>query len=386
MFYFPVTLGLRPIIPAMTRCRSLECVTCLVALVSCATVAHGANRYTFQVLTSQSDWDFTAAGGISHDGTIFGQDGFHSYAFWRGTDIVHTDSAYPYSSSYGWISWLTNKGHALRGSVLWTPDGLIPLESHNPDSSYLLAGLNERDEVVGTEKVSDFLYRAVRWDASHAISNLATPTGRWSIALGISNRGMTVGAFEEVEVVDGQNKPLGYSPVLWTPSGEAIELQGYRGNTTWATSITESNAIYGYCSYTDDNGTGVLENVVWPDPYSSPIPLPMSNNARINRPNSKGQVVGVGEDGNCYLWSPDGTATLLNPLVDGINDWTIYGLTGISDDGQIVGNAQYIGGPYRTQAFVLTPVDEGANAVPEPRALLALTPAFLSLPRQRRHR
>ena len=144
------------------------------------------------------------------------------------------------------------------------------------------------------------------------------------------------------------------------------------GSFSFAFGINASAQVVGY-SYTTSGAyhaflysNGTMQDLGTLGGYSSSFALGI---------NASGQVVGESTTGNtvfhAFLYS-SGSMIDLNSLIAPSSGWTLENAEAVNDNGQIVGYGTY--GGNRSQAFLLTP-----QAVPEPSAVLLLTPGLAGL-------
>ncbi len=257
------------------------------------------------------------------------------------------------------------------------------------------AGVAVGTVAVGDASGNDSVYRAVRWDATGAVTELASlsiaPSGySHSEATLINNAGTIVGTARKNE--------WNYVPVRWDASGSTVVELGCLSPELCGGSPIAMNrfgAVVGAADKYDDTGTTWLGRraVRW-DPSGAITEL---GNIGTSPPrfgttgwlynwasaiNDAGTAVGfvVDYDVNsdyfmgavAVYWGADGVPIDLNTLIDPSSGWHLDYATDISRTGWIVGQGLFdpdgLGGqePYERHFLMHVP----ATAVPEPSALV----------------
>jgi probable HAF family extracellular repeat protein len=266
--------------------------------------------------------------------------------------------------------------------------GSIPLAINNAGTA--VGYVAKYDDNISRDTGIGFIVdlRAVRWDASGAVTELeslgADPAGKMgSQAEAINSAGTAIGYSHKY---GASGNYMGLRAVRWDASGTAAtELQGLAADprdNPYASAINDAGTIvgagpknsYGYFPIRwDPSGTSATElGNLGTDENGQTSAAPQAiNNA--------GVAVGWAYDrGSSFLgnravyWGLDGAAVDLNTLIDPTSGWLLWSATDISDTGWIAGAGFFdpdgAGGQPRVRRMFLMHVP--ATAVPEPATVV----------------
>jgi probable HAF family extracellular repeat protein len=244
-------------------------------------------------------------------------------------------------------------------AVFWSAPGQFQqlLSGNGQSEAY---GINDAGEVVGIDwnSFGTFLSAVVGGKRKVTI-----------IAPGQGLQGLGINAYGQVIIHNRSNGTFGNPFSLWTPAVR---------NGTTGTNVVLGDSTSGALN---DGGQVVFGNILWtPDTPNGmtgssitlgalPSPYPQYDGVGATALNNAAQVVGSQEsviaidaNGNAtyadYVWiwdAANGMRNLNDLNNDGIPDypgWTLTGVAGINDAGQIAGTGSHNG---LSHAFVLTP-------------------------------
>jgi len=309
-------------------------------------------------------------------------------------DSSHTDSVAHGINQDGWISGFADPIGADAQPAIWRPDGTridLPLLPNFPDAPGGHAfDMNDSGTVVGSSNMDDESFDGVHpvyWTPSHEIVELANPFAPsgypYGVAKSISANGVIAGraynsngdghamrwdvtgtalilshttdtgktifssealrSFDDGAVLGRGWVVINQVGILWTPSGEAIEL---RPSGSWVIPYGVNNNHHAV-------GTGDrLGQVValrW-SPSGEPFSLDRLSDAPSNAYDAAFDInefnfaVGKSDYSNylrAILWTPDGDAIDLNSLVESSDEWILSEARTITNTGWISGIGQF---------------------------------------------
>jgi len=245
-------------------------------------------------------------------------------------------------------------------AFLWdSTNGMQNLGTLESDNYSAANSINNQGQVVGRSETNDRI-QPFLWDSTNGMQNLGILDGYTnSAAYDINNNGQVVGFSSDGNSVRA---------TLWDSNG--IQNLGSFGTfLSQANSINNKGQVVGVSSI-DDGGsraflwdsTNGLQDLGTLDGYTNSYASDINNNS---------QIVGYTfSDFRALLWEK-GTVTDLNTLIDPNSGWILGAATAINNQGQIVGEG-LLDGQNVVQAFLLTPISQTPERVPEPTCTLGL--------------
>ena len=225
-------------------------------------------------------------------------------------------------------------------AFLYNQGTLTPLGTLGGDSSYA-AAINDSGEVVGgsTTGTSGLApYDAFLWSQATGMQDL-TKLGFMGTPVGINSSGQIIAEL-------GSNATSDAQPVLWSGSGDLINLPTWGGIATLATAINDGGAVVGWAN-TTPNTLNPIHAFLWSQTtgmqdlgtlsgYSSSFAAAINNS---------GVVVGYaadqqGDTGHAFIYK-NGQMTDLNTYSGIPSGWVLNTATAINDNGVVAGAGTY---------------------------------------------
>lgn len=316
---------------------------------------------------------YSVARGINNAGQVVGEaftsDNFYHATIWN--DTVASDLT---PNNGGWNSYaeggINDAGQVSGQSVeklgdfdwrwrssVWhgtTPTLLdtLPGTAHSDARD-----INNADQVVGRSIINvqgpggvSGHYQATLWNGTSA-TTLGTLGGTESFAYRINDSGQIIGASQDASGVSHST--------LWSGS-QVINLDMLTGVSFGAIDINNSGQIVGNVPLSGSPG---VRAAIWDGLGLTDLGTLGGTESQAFRINNIGQIIGMSTiagniESHAFLWDNGNIADLSNEVGSG---WVINNLTGINDNGWIVGNASNSALGITSHAFLLTPVP-----VPEP--------------------
>ena len=273
-------------------------------------------------------------------------------------DIGNLFDGHPYVDSYaqainenGQVVGFTRSESGPYHAFLWSGGIMQDLGTLEGLHDSRARAINNAAHVVGISGG----YRAFAWDGT-SMRDLGTLSGQLSIAHGINDDGMIVGA---AEVAPG---PWWHAAIFDGASN--VDLGTLGGLDSWAVAVNASGQIAGSSTYmVGDRDSGTYHPFLWDDSSMRDLGTLGGTHAEAWGMNDDGHVVGHSELGSgfggihAFLW--DGSAMRdLNTLIDA-NERPYVVLevaTDINNSGQIVAFGYDSRNPARRpHAFLLSP-------------------------------
>jgi uncharacterized membrane protein len=273
-----------------------------------------------------------------------------------------------------------SSGDTCLGFV-WHDGKMSPLPTLGGNNAYA-AGTNRGVVVAGWAETStkdstcvapqQLGFLPVVWDArTLAVTKLPTLTVNGKTdpdgaATAANDRGDVVGISGICDVAVGRF--TGRHAVLWH-DGEPVRLKTF-GAVSWNTpvAVNDNGQIAGFLNVPgaqDKKGVPTFISAFWNSATSAPVriePLPGDSLSQPTSINDDGVVLGVSiPSSHVYLWQNDKTTDLTKLLASAYPAFTLFGVGGINDRGEISGQAcMLVGGACPTSnptlvAFVAKP-------------------------------
>ena len=297
----------------------------------------------------------SSAYGINTNGQVVGQSNPSGHAFLYSGGVM-TDLSTPpggimnYSAlainNNGQVTGTGHNSHPyLYSGGVWTDLGYPP----GCSMAQLGGGINEindNGQIVATTWNGSSSYHACL-NSGGVWTDLGT-IGTWCFALGINNSGQIFGYYGTGD----PNYPIHaflYSNGVWTGLGT---LPG--DDSSYANGINNNGQVVGMSMVSGGNSHAFL--------YSSGVmtdlgTLPGGSSSVAFGINNKGQILGGSTTAASGPWEPflysAGTMKDMNNLIPTNSGWTSLGVSGINDQGQIVGSGINPSG--QSHGFLLTP-------------------------------
>lgn len=231
-----------------------------------------------------------------------------------------------------------------------------------PNLAGSFLGVNDRNEIVGYvfDPLNSWIQTAVVADLQGNLTHIVPPNMLGSVACGINNKSMIVGAF-----TNEQGERNAY---FW--NGTLNVLQGVPFADNVALAVNDSGAIVGFAVTPVDQVLPVLWKqdvlAIVPTVLQLPIDFP---NGMVGAVNTRGEMVGTmwnpGTSTSVpFLCKPGGNPIDLNQLKGAPN--RVYNLLtaeAINDNGVIIGTAEIFGQTVAYRATPIRPVRQG-NDIP----------------------
>lgn len=239
-------------------------------------------------------------------------------------------------------------------AICWNASDTTAVEL--ADSTSFARGINNEGTITGS-----IGSRAVRWDASGAVTELGTIAQQsTACAYGINDAGMIQGT---ANVVSASKISLGQRVVRWDASGAAAEL-GHLGTMSngftvcMPEGINAAGTAIGYVNKFDDSHDFLgIRAVRWDASETAAVELEILGTTSYGYStsvaraiNDSGIIVGEvqtfdssdnGLGDHAVYWKDDGTVVDLNTLIDPTSGWTLTMAMSISETGWIVGLGTY---------------------------------------------
>jgi probable HAF family extracellular repeat protein len=245
-----------------------------------------------------------------------------------------------------------------RGS--FTDVGVASLRAPRPSASNQGFAVNDRGQIVGhfTSRVG--VTHAFIWDQG-VMTELSTPTGQYSSARAINNRGTIAGEYEA-----GTQYRSAYRACTW--SNGALTDLGIPGPASRASGINDAGQVVG--AFISSNGS--WHAFVWQDRVLTDLGTLGGGDSSASAINNNGQIVGwsqtSGAETHAFMW--EGGA---------LTDFGAAGVAAaLNDRGEVAGQA-YLSGKTSGPRPVLWRFQQLARAIfsrDAQRATRSLRPAI----------
>jgi len=232
--------------------------------------------------------------------------------------------------------------------------------------------INISGQVAGTcSNPSANVWHAFRWTHGNVTDLGSLPGDISSYANGINNAGQIVGSGTYIS--DAANSTVEHHATLWN-NGTLSDLgtiginllPGY--NSSYANAINNKGQVVGRSNVTTLDSTGAIADIsehafLWQSGSMVDLgALPGSNISVASAINDNGQVVGTSPLTNsagvwiqgAFLYDYSNGMVALDTLLPSNSGWTLYSVSGINNQGQIVATG-YNTDQFTTYTLLLTP-------------------------------
>lgn len=216
-------------------------------------------------------------------------------------------------------------------------------------------GINSNGVVSGESETAAGAYRAIVWTSGSGMADIVQDGfgDDASSSLAINDSGQAA--------LYSQNM-MTRTAYIWDSTNGAVALGNIGGTGSCSWDISNSGKVVGWAKDAGDK----IRAFIW-DSTNGMVQIGSTETAasKAFALNELDMVVGYSEDGagdgsgnrTAVLWK-DGAQVDLNTLIPANSGWVLQTAWDINEKGQIVGYGTYDG---KTQAFLLTPVSNGAN-------------------------